>query len=164
MSGGQETWLSWVFKVVNFGVLVAVLIKFAGKPLQDFLAKRSKTVKDKIEESDRLLKEAEQLRAAYEEKLSRLEGEMELYRQTVIEETEMQRKKILDDAAAMAGRIREQARLMYEQELREVQSRIREEIAGLTMHKAQDILTEKMTKKDHDKMVEEFIHKLGSIN
>lgn len=164
MSGGQETWLSWVFKVVNFGVLVAVLIKFAGKPLQEFLAKRSKSVKDKIEESERLLVKAEQLKALYEEKLARLEGELEQYRRIAIEEAEAEKKKILDETAAMAARIREQSRLMYEQELREVQRRIREEIARLTMGKAQEILKEKMTKTDHDKMVEEFIHELGSLN
>ncbi len=164
MSGGHETWLSWVFKIVNFGVLVAVLVKFAGKPLHEFLVKRSKSVRDKIEESDRLLQEAEQLKAKYEEKLARLEGELEEYKRTSMAQAEFEKKRIIDEATAMAERIREQARLMYEQELREVQSRIRGEISRLTMQKARDLLTQKMTKADHDKMVEEFIDKLGSLN
>jgi F-type H+-transporting ATPase subunit b len=164
MSGGHETWLDWVFKIVNFGVLVALLIKFTGKPLQELMAKRSKTVRDKIEESKRLLEEAEKIRALYEEKMNRLEGEMKQYKQTVMEDAERERKKIIDDATAMAARIREQARLMYEQEAKDVGARIREEIARLTLQKTKEILSEKVTKADHDKMVEQFIHDLGRLN
>ncbi len=35
--GGESLW-SLIFKFLNFGILVAVLIYFVGKPLKKFLA------------------------------------------------------------------------------------------------------------------------------
>jgi len=37
MTAGSESWLSWAFKIFNFALLVAILVKFAGKPLKDYL-------------------------------------------------------------------------------------------------------------------------------
>ena len=42
--------------------------------------------------------------------------------------------------------------------------RIKEEISRLTMEKAEQLITEKITQSDHDKLVEEFIVKLRSMN
>jgi len=62
MTSGGNNWLDWVFKIVNFGVLVWLLVKFGGKPLKEFLVSRHNKVKDKIDEADRMFNEAEGLK------------------------------------------------------------------------------------------------------
>jgi F-type H+-transporting ATPase subunit b len=161
---GQGGWLEWVFKIVNFAVLVGLLVKFAGKPLKDYLQKRSQAVKDKLEELTRKLKEAEALKAEYEQKLARLDGEIEAYRKSMVDEAEKVKKKVIDEAEAMARRIKEQAQLMAAQETKDIQNRIKGEIARLTMERAETILKETTKKSDHDKMVEDFIENLRSMN
>ena len=74
------------------------------------------------------------------------------------------KKKIIEEAHTFAERIREQARLTAEQENKDMARRIKEEISRLTMEKAQQLITEKITQSDHDKLVEEFIVKLRSMN
>lgn len=164
MTGGSESLLSWVFKLVNFGILVAVLVKFAGKPLKNYVISRHKAVKDRVDEAARKLEEAETLRKEYEEKLEGLDAEIAEFRKTMIEQAEREKTRILKEAEALAARIKQQAVLTYEQESRESLTRIRSEIARLTVERAEAIVRERMTKEDHNLMVEDFIEKLRSLN
>lgn len=161
--GGESIW-SWVFKFFNFAVLVGLLIYFVGKPLKGFLKKRHQTVKAQLEETQNALSEAQALRARYQEKMDRLEGEMDAFRKQTMQEAEAEKKKIIDEAMGFAARIREQARLTAEQENKEVARRIKEEISRLTVEQAEKLITEKITQSDHDRLVEDFIAKLRSMN
>ena len=68
--GGESIW-SIALKVINFGILVAVLVKFGKKPLQTFLVNRRNAVQEKIDEANRMLSQAQTLKHEYEEKLFR---------------------------------------------------------------------------------------------
>ncbi len=164
MAGGSESLLSWVFKFINFFVLVGILIKFAGKPLKEYLQSRHNAIKNKLEEAERMFKEAESLKSEYEKKIAKLDDEVEAFKKNVMAEAEKEKKKILDEAKELTVRIKEQARLTYEQEAKEAIGRIKEEIARQTIEKAEKIVMEKLTKDDHNRMVGEFIEKLRSMN
>ncbi len=164
MTQGGESLLDWVFKFVNFAVLVGILIKFAGKPLKDYLRNRHDTIKAKIDEANKTVQEAEALKAQYERKLSQLDEEVEAFKKAVIEEAEKEKQKIMNEANEFASRIREQARIAYEQELKDAMSAIKEEIARLTMERAEKLIAERLTKSDHNRMVGDFIEKLRSLN
>jgi F-type H+-transporting ATPase subunit b len=156
--------VSLLFKFINFAVLLAILIKFGGKPLKQYIRKRHEDVKDKIEEADRLLKEAGQTRQLYEEKLSRLESEIESFRKSVFDDMEKETTKILDEARSLAVRIREQAELAYGQEMKDAMTKVRAEIASRTITAAEQKVQQAFGKDDHERMVEEFIEKVRSLN
>lgn len=164
MSGGSESWLSWVFKLFNFAVLVAILVKFAGKPLMNFLQSRSTGVRAKLDEAEKLFKEAEALKIEYEARLAKLDDEIAAFKKAVQEDTEKEKNKIVAEATEFAKRIKEQASITYQQELREMTSRIKEEIAKLTMERAEKLIAEQYSQKDHDRLVGSFIEKLRSLN
>jgi F-type H+-transporting ATPase subunit b len=161
---GSESWLSWVFKFFNFAVLLAIVVKFAGKPLKNYLVNRHKGVKERIEEAERLFQEAEAIKKEYEDRLAKLDEEIDAFKKVVIEETEKEKQKILEEARGLALKIKEQARLTYEQEIREAKGKIKEEIARLTVERAEKLIAERFNRSDNDKMVEEFIEKLRSLN
>ena len=148
--GGESAW-SLVLKFFNFFVLVGLLVYFVGKPLKAYLSKRHDTVKTRLEETEKVLKDAQAIRAQYQERLDKLDGEIEVFKKQTMQEAE-------------AEKIREQARLTAEQENKDMARRIKEEISRLTMEKAEQLITEKITQSDHDKLVEEFIVKLRSMN
>jgi F-type H+-transporting ATPase subunit b len=164
MTAGSESWLSWVFKFFNFAVLLAIVVKFAGKPLKNYLVNRHKGVKERIEEGERMFREAEALKKEYENRLAKLDEEIDAFKKVVIEETEKEKQKILEEARGLALKIKEQARLTYEQEIREAKGKIKEEIARLTVERAEKLIAERFSRSDNDKMVEEFIEKLRSLN
>ena len=43
-------------------------------------------------------------------------------------------------------------------------NRIREEVVRLTMEQAEKLVKERLTKEDNNRLVEEFIEKMGSLN
>jgi len=161
--GGESLW-SLIFKFLNFGILVAALIYFVGKPLKKFLANRHKSIKETIEDTQKALNEAEALRARYKERLAGLDGEIEAFKKQVLQEAEEEKDKIIDESLKFSARIKEQARLTSQQEQKEMARRIKEEIARLTVEEAEKLITEKITKSDHEKMVDDFIIKLRSMN
>ncbi len=158
-----EVW-KWTLKIFNFAVLVGILVKFGTKPLKGFLLGRHDKVKEKIDEAGKLMSEAEDLKKEYEGRLARLDQEIEEFKAKVTEETKIESEKILAEAKAFADRIQEQAKLTYEQEMREISGRIKEEIAKLALDKAEKLVMERFNKGDNDKLVEEFIEKLRSLN
>jgi F-type H+-transporting ATPase subunit b len=157
-------WLKLLLQFVNFAVLLGVILKFAGKPLKDYLRKRHDGVKEKIDEAERALQEAMAAKVRYEEKLAGLEAEVAAFRKSVEEAMEMEKKKVLDEAHALAARIREQARLAYEYEMKEAMEKVRAEITGRTIEEATAQVREMFRQDDHDRMVEEFIEKVRSAN
>jgi F-type H+-transporting ATPase subunit b len=156
--------MRWTFQIVNFLILVGLLVKYCTKPMKAFLLNRHNKVKEKIEEAGQLMSEAAGMKAEYEARLARLDDEIEAFKTKVAEETARESEKLLEEARIFAARIQEQARLTYEQEMREVTGKIKAEIAKLAMEKAERLVAEKFNKGDNDKMVEEFIEKLRSLN
>lgn len=149
---------------INFIILVGLLVKLLAKPFKGYLQKRHDTVKEKLSEAERLLAEAQEAKAAYEERLSKLDAEVESFRRSVLDQLEQDKKRILDEAQSLAKRIREQAQLAYDQEMTEALAKIRAEIVQSTLRAATHKLQESFKKDDHDRMVEDFIQKVRSIN
>ncbi len=152
-----------LIQCINFAILLFIIVKFGKKPFKEYLKNRHETVKERIEEAERLLKEAQEVKALYVEKLSKLPEEIEAFRANAVKEAEIERTKILAEAQDLASRIREQARLAYEQEMKETMSRVRAEVAAHTIKTAEEVVREKFTKEDHDRMVEDFITNVGSV-
>ena len=154
-----EPW-SFIVKLFNFAVMVAILVKFAGKPLKNALQSRRNAVKEKVDEADRLLKEAEALKKGYESKLGDLDSEIEAFRKKAMQEAEQEKTKIVDEAQALAERIRQQARLAYDQEMKDAMLAVQAQIARRTLQNAEAAVRQAFKKDDHDKMVDEFIANL----
>jgi F-type H+-transporting ATPase subunit b len=152
-----------LIQCINFAILLFIIVKFGKKPFKEYLKNRHETVKERIEEAERLLKEAQEAKALYVGKLSKLPEEIEAFRALALKEAETERTKILAEAQELASRIREQARLAYEQEMKETLSRVRAEVVAHTIGTAEEVVRERFTKEDHDRMVEDFITNVGSV-
>jgi F-type H+-transporting ATPase subunit b len=164
MAGGSESLWSWVFRFINFGVLVAILVKFGAKPFKNYFINKHIRIRQKIEEAEKIYREAETLKKQYEEKLSKLDEEIEAFKKAVFEETEKERQKIIDEAKSFAAKIKEQIQLTYEQEALEARARIKEEIARLTVEKAELLVKERFNERDNKRLIEEFIEKVRGLN
>jgi len=154
-----EPW-SFLVKLFNFAVMVGILVKFAGKPIKNALRARRDAVKEKVDESNRLIQEAEQLKKTYEAKLGELDKEIEAFRKAAIAEAEQEKARIVAEARALADRIRQQAELAYNQEMKDAMTSVQAQIARRTLEAAETTVKQLFKKEDHDKMVDEFIENL----
>jgi F-type H+-transporting ATPase subunit b len=155
----HEPW-AFLVKLLNFAVVVGILLKFAGKPVKNFLQNRHNSVKEKVDEADRLLKEAENLRSTYQAKLAGLDSEMEAFRRAAVEEAEKEKSRIVAEALALAERIRQQAQLAYDQEMKDAMTAVQAQIARRTLQAAETAVKQIFKEEDHNKMVDEFIESL----
>ena len=159
----HEPW-AFLVKLLNFAIMLGILVKFAAKPFKDFLQNRQNSVKEKVDEADRLLKEAESLKSNYESKLAGLDSEMEAFRKAAIEEAEKEKSRIVAEALALAERIRQQAQLAYDQEMKDAMSAVQAQIARRTLQAAETAVRQIFKEEDHNKMVDEFIESLRGQN
>ena len=151
-------------QVVNFAILAGGLVYLLKKPFKAYLIRRRESVKERIDEAERLIKEAEQLKDVYEGRLSALGSEIEAFRSSAMAEMEKERAKIVGEAQGLASRIREQARLAYEQEMKETMAKVRAEVSERTIKAAEATVREMFKKEDHDRMVQEFIRNVRNTN
>lgn len=156
--------LQVVSPYINFIVLAWLLVKFGGPALKQFVKGRHDEVKEKVDTAERLISESEQLKATYEQKLAGLEGEIEAFKKLATAEIEKEKTRLFSEAQAMAARIQEQARLAYDQEMKEAFAKVRAEITRQTLELAEQRVKEEFKKEDHEKLVDEFIEKLRSLN
>jgi F-type H+-transporting ATPase subunit b len=159
----HEPW-AFLVKLLNFAVVVGILVKFAAKPVKNFLQNRQNSVKERVDEADRLFKEAENLKSTYESKLAGLDSEMEGFRRAAIEEAEKEKSRIVAEALALAERIRQQAQLAYDQEMKDAMTAVQAQIARRTLQAAETAVRQVFKEEDHGKMVDEFIEKLRGQN
>jgi len=68
-TGGEESPMAWVWRILNFAILVFLLVKFAGKPLKNFLKQRTEMIEKSIKEAQEAKEIAKKALAEVEERL-----------------------------------------------------------------------------------------------
>ena len=148
------------YPILNFVLLIAVLVYFAGKPIREFFKGRRAAIQDDLQSAAEFRREAEARYAKWQRKLVDLEGELEQIRATSRERAEAEREKIVADANATAERVRSEAVAAIEQELRRAREVLSEEAANLAVELAAELLREHVTEADRDRLVTEFIERI----
>ncbi|MGJ7045243.1 F0F1 ATP synthase subunit B [Thermoanaerobacterium thermosulfurigenes] len=100
---------TFIFTIINLVVLYLILRKFLFKPVTQFMEERSQRIKNSLDEADRKVHEANELKAQYEEILKKADDEgkaiidrAEKYAkekaEKIIEEANIEAKAIIDRA------------------------------------------------------------------
>lgn len=150
-------------QILGFGVVFLVLRKFAWKGLLGTIDDRRHKIEAQLQSIEDQKKNLTQLEKDYRARLENIEQEA--------------RTKIQEAAGigtALARDIQEKARLDAEKMIARAQSEIsqdiekakitmRQEIVDLSTLVAGKIIREKLNPKDHEKLVDQFIHDLEKV-
>ena len=170
MSIGPE-----LIKVFNFVVLVAIIYYLVKKGvlarllgmealhLGPYLKKRQEAIKTALAEADKAKQEGERKYQEYEERLANLDLEIKRLRQTLIEEGEREKERIITEAQQIGEKIKEQARLTAQQELKMAKRRVQDETASMTIELAEELLKKHLTPKDHERLVDDYIEHMKRL-
>jgi F-type H+-transporting ATPase subunit b len=142
---------------LNLALLVAALVYFARRPVQDFFAARGSRIRGDIDGAAQLLADAEARHAQGQRKLAELDRELAGIREMAKQRAEAERDHILADAKLAAERIRGDARAAVDQELRRAREDLRREAADLAIELAAQTLRAGVTDADRSRLVDEFI-------
>lgn len=148
-----------IYSLVVFLLLMAILTKFAWKPISDALDKREANVADNIAKAQRAADEAKVMIAQYQAQLAGAADQV----RGMLDEARR-------DAEALKSRIEEEANKTAQANLdraaREIQSatdnalhQIAEKSADLAVDLAGKMLQAKLTKADHQQLVADGVKK-----
>lgn len=156
-AGGESGGGILIWQVLNLGILFAVLWFFARKPLVGWFRGRRDRIEGDVESAAKLHREAEERHARWQQKLAELESELEEIRRAARDRAGSERERILEDAHAAAERIRADARVAIDHELRRAREALRDEASNLSVELAAELLRGQVTDADRDRLLDEFV-------
>lgn len=158
--GAHESHLVW--HLVNLALILGVLIYFARRPLQNFMAERRTSIEQSLASAKQELATAEARLAECNARVASLDREIEEIKSNVRAQAESERDRLLADAHAAADRIRRDAVVAVEQEGRRARTALREEAAEIAVRLAGDLLKRQVGDADRARLVDEFVASVES--
>jgi F-type H+-transporting ATPase subunit b len=163
-SEGETKSTGWLatdtYKVMNFGVLAVGLFLLLRKPVSQALNSRIRGIKDQLSELEKKKKAAEKQLAEYTEKFSSLEQEAEKLIEDYIRQGNEAKARIIEEAKQAAEKLEEQARRNIEHEFKQAKLELQQEILEKALKKSEEIIISKITAKDQEKLVDEYLDKV----
>lgn len=163
VSGGEEgghgfgSPMEWVWRLLNFGILLFVLIKFAGKPLKEYLQSRKELIEKSIKEAQEAKELARKALAEVEERLRLKDKEIEEIKAAALRSGESEKQRLIEEGERLKVKILEQAKTNIDYELKRAKDTIRAEAVEAAMQLAEDKIKNKLTKEDQEKLLQESL-------
>ncbi len=158
--------LDWslLFQVINFAVLVAILYKFAFKPITKALQDRADGIKKSLDDAKAANEEAERRLKEYSDKLAAAQKEGDALRDKARQQAQAEEQQIAARAREEAAHMVEQAKKDIEGEVKKARQALREEVVNISLQVTEKILEKKIETEDHKRLVNEYISKMGASN
>ncbi|MDI6890062.1 MAG: F0F1 ATP synthase subunit B [Thermodesulfovibrionales bacterium] len=154
-------WKDYLWKIINFGILVFILYKFGKKPLQSFLRQRTELIEKTLKEAKEAKETAEKALCEVEEKLKTKDAEIEKILSASRQMGETERESLIEEGNKLREKILEQAKVNIDYELKHAREAIKAEAVEIALELAEKKLKEKLTKEEQEKLLEESIAKIG---
>jgi len=148
------------FVILNFLVLVALLYGLLWHPITQMLDDRTVSIRKDIEQASASREDAEKLRSRYEQAIENARTEATRMREEKIREGEARKDEIIAKARDESRRIAEDAKEQIETEVSNARKSLRQEIGGLSVEIARNILAREVDMDVHRKMIDEFLRNL----
>jgi F-type H+-transporting ATPase subunit b len=153
-------WKDFLFRVINFVLVFGVIAKLAGKKIVAFFRGRSQAIENQLSDLDVRKADAAKRLADIEASISNLAEEKARIEEEYRRQGEALRDSIVAAAEAKAVQIREQAVAAAEAEGRVAAQKLRAELADAVVGAATAMLEKKLTAKDQEKLVDEYLTKV----
>jgi F-type H+-transporting ATPase subunit b len=154
-----------LYRFINFALLIIILFVAIRKSgLKDSLTGRIDEIKQRLEDLRKEKEEAETKYQDIEKELKDFEAKKKEIIEQFQNEGQAEKERIIAEANERAKQIVEQAELTIQQEMQSAKDGLRKEVMELAAGKAQEIIAKEMTDEDQDRLVSEFIERVGKIH
>jgi len=150
-----------IWTAISFVILLVLLLKVAYKPITKALKRREDTIRDSLEEAKKTRESAEALLEDYKKQLAQArEGAHKILSEgkTLGENV---KKEIIQKAHEESNQIVKRAQEEIEFQKEKALTDLKERIADLTIMAASKVIEKSLDKKDHERLLEEYISKVG---
>ncbi len=162
---GGESWLSssFIFKVANFVILIAVLYWLLAKQAKAFFTNRKESIKQALEEAKNNKEEAERRYKEFSGKLAGLEEKAKEIAKDLREEGEKEKENIINEAREVAKKILEQAEITASHEIKKAIQELREEATNLIVSLAEETIKKEISGEDQEQLIKDYVDKLSGF-
>ena len=161
---GGGSLMEWVWRILNFGILVFILVKFAGKPLKDYFQQRKLLIEKSIKEAQEAKALAAKALAEVEERLKLKDREMEEIKSAAVASGEGEKARLIEEGERLTARILEQAKSNIDYEVKKAKDVIKAEAVEAAMQLAEEKIKSRITKEDQERLLKESLKLLEGKN
>lgn len=163
-SSGEEKATEWAltdtYRVMNFTVLVVGLFLLLRKPVAQGFKTRIKGIQEQLDELETKEREADELLASCNEKLSHLDGEAHKIIEEYVRQGNESKLRIIEEAKLAAEKLEEQAQRTVEYEFKRIRSKLLEDVFEKAIATAEKLIKSKIKPEDQYKLVDEYLEKV----
>ncbi|HEX9114189.1 MAG TPA: hypothetical protein VF888_07565 [Nitrospirota bacterium] len=151
----------WLPRLVNFAIIAAVVIYFMRKPVRDFFKNRSAEIAKAMRESQEARERAAAALAEMERKIKELEAETARMVADAKERGEKDRQALVDEGKKVAADVQAQVKQGIDIEVQKAKAALAVEAAQLSVDLAEGKIKKTINNQDHERIVKEYISKVG---
>jgi len=157
--GSEGGWGIWLFigRLFNLAVVVGLLVWVARKPLANFYASRSESIREQLAEAQRARAEAEAKLAEIESKMSRLDQELGEMKAAAEKDAELEYKRLVEAADEESRKIVGKAKEEIDGITREAYLDLKAHAAELAVTLAGQKIKGQITEEDRRRLFENFL-------
>ncbi len=161
---GEESYTfmaDWLPRLVNFAIIVGLLVYFLRKPLKDMFRNRTETIAKALEESKTASERAVAALADMERKMREMEAETRTMIADAQARGEKDKQALIEEGKRVAKDIQEQVKTGTDIEVQKAKAGLAAEAAALAVDLAEGKIKSAIGKQDHERIVKEYIGKVG---
>ena len=157
--------LDLLYRFINFALLVIILFFVLRKvPIKEYFSSRIEGIKKELEDLKKQREAAQRKAQELESKLKAFEGERKEILAQYKAEGLAEKERILAEARDRAKQILEQAEMSIQYEMQSAKEKLKQDVVALAAQRAEESIAREMTDKDQDRLVNEFIERLGKTH
>ena len=154
----------FAYRCFNFALLVGLVAYFVTKPIRKGLKGRTEEIEKTLADAQAAKEAAEAKHLEYSEKLAKATEEIAGITDSIRREGELERDKIIAAAKELAVKVEQEAENKAAGVVTKARTELREEAASLAVELAKDMLKKQVSADDQERLVEEYMQKVGELH
>ncbi len=151
-----------LFQFLNFFILVAVLAKFAYKPMLKVLEERRNKISSDLNDAEQSRLAAERLKADYEKQLQTARTEAQAIIDKAVKQAEAEGRVQLETIRQQIAREKEMAHAEMVSEREAAVREMRKEVVSLSLAVAEKLLEKNMNTDMNSKLIKECMERMDA--
>ena len=150
----------FIWTIITFLVLLALLAKFAWRPLLEALETRQERIRKSLEDADRARQELERL----QQETAKIMQQARIEAESIVAQTrtdaERLREELKQKAKEEADNILRNAQQQIQLQTRQAIQQIRHEVADIAVSLASKLLERNIAKEDNSRLIDETLKQI----
>ena len=152
-----------LIQILNFIILVAILGRYAYKPMLKVLDARKERIQNDLDSAAASKADAAKLKESYEEQLRNAQVKAQEIVNQAVKEAKAKAQEQIEAAHIAIEQEKENATKQIERERKDALNDLKTQVAILSCDIAAKIISKNMTPEDNGRIIEDSIIKLGAV-